>query len=201
MTQRTPWSATQETLLRSVHGTFRLRAYEFPGGAEHSALLVGAPHRARRPLVRVQSSCLTGTAFGAVLCDCRPQLEESMRRVVVEDEGCVLYLAQEGRGHGLVEKVRQLSLITSGLATTATAAGNGRVVDLRTYESAFAILDDVLDGRRTIRLLTNNPTKIAAFQAVGYTVDRMPLEMPPTDDNRAYLHVKKHDLGHLLTSV
>jgi GTP cyclohydrolase II len=201
MGQDAPWSDVQETQFRSVFGSFQLRAYGFPGGVEHSALVVGAPHRARQPLVRVQSSCLTGTAFGAVLCDCRPQFEESLRRVTAEGEGCVLYLAQEGRSYGLVEKVRQLSLITRGLATTATAAGYGQLPDLRTYDNAFAMLDDVLGGLRTIRLLTNNPKKITAFEVAGYTLERVPLEVPSTDDNRAYLRAKKQEMGHLLTRV
>lgn len=201
MDTRRPWLRAEETPLRTPLGTFRLRAYEFPDAREHSALLMGDPSDADSPLVRVQSSCLTGTAFGAVLCDCRDQLAESLRRVAEAGCGCVLYLAHEGRGHGLVEKVRQLSLIAAGVATTADAAGEGQRADLRTYDEAFFMLSELLDRRRPVRLMTNNPSKIKAFGEAGYRVRRVPLEAPTTDDNREYLQVKKHVMGHLLTQV
>jgi 3,4-dihydroxy 2-butanone 4-phosphate synthase/GTP cyclohydrolase II len=201
MSTRRTWSRSQDTLFRSVHGVFQLRAYEFPDGREHSVLIAGTPSGGVAPLVRVQSSCLTGTAFGALLCDCRPQLEESLRRVAAEGAGYVLYLAQEGRGYGLVEKVAQLSLITHGLATTANAAGEGRRPDLRDYEAAFAILSDFLGDNRSLRLLTNNPAKIEAFEHAGFQVERIALETEPTDENREYLKVKKRDMGHLLHKV
>lgn len=202
MEQLYPWVRVQETPLRSTYGTFRLRAYEFPDGREHSALIAGDPHTAHTPLVRAQSACLTGTAFGALLCDCRQQLEMSLRQVKSSPHGgVVLYLDQEGRGHGLVEKARQLSLIADGSATTANASGEGLAPDVRDYESAFAILDDILGQRAAIWLLTNNPTKLNAFTGAGYEVLRMPLESVPTDDNRGYLLVKKQEMGHLLTSV
>lgn len=202
MSRAYPWVRVQETLFRSAYGTFRLRAYEFPDGREHSALIAGDPQGDdHAPLIRAQSACLTGTAFGALLCDCRQQLELSLRQVKSASAGgVVLYLDQEGRGHGLVEKVRQLSLIAGGLATTADAAGK-LAPDVRDYEAAFAILDDVLGRRATIWLLTNNPTKLSAFQGAGYEVLRMPVESTPTDDNRGYLLIKKQDMGHLLTSV
>lgn len=195
------WRRFNETLFRSSFGEFTLRAYEFPDGQEHSVLIAGMPTDGRAPLVRVQSSCLTGTAFGALLCDCRQQLEQSLRRISDERAGLVLYLDQEGRGYGLVDKVAQLSLITRGLATTATAAGEGRRPDLRDYGPAFAILSSLMGGPGPIRLLTNNPSKIKAFEEAGFVVERVPIEVDPTDHNREYLLVKKRDMGHLLTVV
>lgn len=201
MSKGSAWLRSQETLFRSSFGEFTFRAYEFPDGREHSLLIAGTPAPDEPVLLRVQSSCLTGTAFGALLCDCRPQLEESLRRVACAGAGYVIYLAQEGRGYGLVDKVAQLSLITSGLATTATAAGEGNRPDLRDYDAAFSILADLVPGRRSVRLLTNNPSKISAFQGAGYEVERIPLEVEPTDGNREYLRVKKRDMGHLLSLV
>lgn len=198
MSEAYPWARVQETSFRNAYGTFRLRAYEFPDGREHSALIAGDPQDFHTPLVRAQSACLTSTAFGALLCDCRQQLEMSMRQI--RSGGVVLYLDQEGRGHGLVEKVRQLSLIADGTATTANAAGE-LAPDVRDYEPAFAILDDVLGRRAAIWLLTNNPSKLSAFLGAGYEVSRMPVESTPTAWNRDYLRVKKQEMGHLLTSV
>jgi GTP cyclohydrolase II len=195
------WLRSEETLFRSAFGVFQFRAYQFPDGREHCALIAGTPPDTATPLVRIQSSCLTGTAFGALLCDCRPQVEDSLRRIAAERAGYVVYLAQEGRGYGLVDKVVQLSLITQGLATTATAAGEGNRPDLREYGAAFAILTDLVGAGRRVRLLTNNPAKIEAFAAAGFVVDREPLETDPTDENREYLRVKKHDMGHLLSRV
>jgi 3,4-dihydroxy 2-butanone 4-phosphate synthase/GTP cyclohydrolase II len=195
------WRRSQETRFRSRFGDFRLRAYEFPDGREHCVIIGGDAPSGEAPLVRVQSSCLTGTAFGALLCDCRPQLEESLRRIAAEGAGYVLYLAQEGRGYGLVDKVAQLDLITQGLATTATAAGEGQRPDLRDYDVAFDILASLVGQGAALRLLTNNPAKIEAFTGAGFVVQRIPLEIEPDDENRDYLLVKKRDMGHLLTLV
>jgi 3,4-dihydroxy 2-butanone 4-phosphate synthase/GTP cyclohydrolase II len=185
---------------RSAFGPFHLHAYRF-ATAEHAALLRGTPGQDEAPLVRIQSSCLTGTAFHAELCDCRQQLHESMRLVAEAGSGVVLYLDQEGRSHGLVEKVAQLDLIADGYDTVDAAAMRGREGDLRRYHDAAAMLDHLI-GDRPIRLLTNNPTKLACVQEAGITVDeRLPIEVGPTDGNRAYLKVKKHRMGHLLERV
>jgi GTP cyclohydrolase II len=190
-----------QTPFGSKFGNFTLTAYEFPTGAEHAALVYGDPSSEAMPLVRVQSSCITGTAFGALLCDCRQQFELSLKMVADAGSGVVLYMDQEGRGYGLVEKVRQLSLISAGLATTATAAPKeDEGADRRNYSHAFTILDSHLSSR-SLRLLTNNPKKITAFEQAGYLVERTPIETDPTDNNREYLRVKKEHMGHLLTRV
>lgn len=195
----TPWRV-EETCFASAFGHFKLRGYELVDGTAHAAVIAGDPTTAARPLVRLQSSCLTGTALGALLCDCRQQTEESLRRIAAEGSGVVLYLDQEGRGHGLAEKVRQLSLITSGAADTSTAAGVGREPDLREYGSTIEILMTLVPGRR-VRLMTNNPLKLAALGAAGWDVEREPLEVQPTPDNIDYLRTKKLRMGHLLSCV
>ena len=201
MTVDPSWTQMQETAFGSSFGQFRLIAYEFADGSEHVALIFGEPAKEQAPLVRVQSSCLTGTAFAARLCDCKQQLDLALDSIVKEGAGIVLYMDQEGRGYGLVEKVRQLSLISSGLATTATAAPpEDEGADRRGYTHAFAILDSLIDTK-SLLLLTNNPKKIDAFTEAGYDIKRVSLETPPTESNREYLRIKKEFMGHLLTTV
>jgi GTP cyclohydrolase II len=194
------WMKATETPFRSCFGRFVLRAYEFASGREHAAVVVGDPTTTAAPLVRLQSSCLTGTALGAVVCDCRAQLEESLRRVQSVGCGAVLYLDQEGRGYGLVEKVRQLSLVAAGVANTLTAVEPDTEPDLRRYTEAAAILRDVTNAR-TLRLLTNNPKKITALHELGFAIERVALEATPTPENVEYLRTKKQLMGHLLNSV
>jgi GTP cyclohydrolase II len=188
------------TAFRSSYGSATLHAFEFADGAEHCAVVVGSPEAQPHPIVRLQSACLTGTAFHAVLCDCRQQLEAALTLIHRCGNGIVLYLDQEGRAHGLVEKVRQLSLIATGQANTATAAGDHRQPDVRSYEQAAAVLDMLLPGR-SVRLLTNNPLKMQALLRLGYEVEREPIETSPTPDNAAYLRAKRDFMGHLLTAV
>ncbi|MEA2492158.1 MAG: 3,4-dihydroxy 2-butanone 4-phosphate synthase / cyclohydrolase [Thermoleophilaceae bacterium] len=189
------------TPLRNPLGKFWLHAFQF-GDREHAALVFGTPHELREPpLVRIQSACLTGVAFHSVLCDCRQQLEEAVARIVDEGAGVVLYLDQEGRGHGLVEKVAQLALIAEGADTVEAAALRGVEGDVRSFEDARAILRELVDDA-PVRLLTNNPEKMRRVTNVGIeVVERVPIETEPTDGNRAYLLVKKLHMGHLLTGV
>lgn len=185
---------------RSDLGEFVLHAFEM-NGREHVALVHGAPGAGNAPLVRIQSSCLTGTAFLAQLCDCRQQLQEAMRTVASEGAGIVLYLDQEGRCHGLIEKVAQLDLIAQGADTVEAAQARGRDVDLRRYGDAVAILRELI-GHKPIRLLTNNPQKLERVGEAGVTViARVPLETKPTAGNRDYLRVKRDRMGHLLTRI
>lgn len=185
---------------RSALGPFTVHAYEM-NGREHVALVHGDPSVVEAPLVRIQSSCLTGTAFLAELCDCRQQLHLAMERVVKEGAGVVLYLDQEGRSHGLVEKVAQLDLIAGGADTVDAARTRGKDVDLRRYDEAASILRDVV-GARPIRLLTNNPEKLERVVAEGVKIaERVALETEPTSGNTEYLRVKKARMGHLLSRV
>jgi 3,4-dihydroxy 2-butanone 4-phosphate synthase / GTP cyclohydrolase II len=192
--------AHTQARFRSSLGTFVLHAFEVDG-REHVALVCGMPSTVDAPFVRIQSACLTGTALLAELCDCRQQLHEAMRRIAADGTGIVLYLDQEGRSHGLVEKVAQLDLIAHGSDTVDAARSRGKDVDLRRYDEAAAILGGLI-GDRPIRLLTNNPEKLARVETAGVKVmERVSLETPPTPGNRKYLRTKKERLGHMLTNV
>lgn len=187
------------TPFRSEFGMFEMHAYRFDSSREHLALVSGDPAASATPLVRVQSACLTGTALHAELCDCRQQLQISLRLVAGSpDGGCVLYLDQEGRSHGLVSKVAQLALIAKGLDTVDAAAAHGEAPDVRQWDEAAAILTDLI-GDKPIRLLTNNPYKSAGLAAVGVAVAaECPIQAPVTEGNRAYLRVKRDKMGHRL---
>lgn len=190
------WS---ETPFNSELGKFRLVAFEFPDGREHLALVAGKPSEVDLPLVRVQSSCLTGTGFLAQLCDCRQQLQLAMSLIAGEPGGCLLYLDQEGRSHGLVEKVAQLRLIADGLDTVEAADVRGRGPDLRDYGQAGWMLEHLL-GSPPIRLLTNSPEKEAGLRASGVSIaEVVSLETPPTPGNVGYLRVKRDRMGHRLS--
>lgn len=186
---------------RSQLGEFRLHAFRIDG-REQAALVCGAPDACSTPpLVRIQSACLTGSAFLAELCDCRQQLHEAMRRIADDGDGIVIYLDQEGRSHGLVEKVAQLDIIAQGYDTVDAAAMRGKEGDLRRYEAAARILNSLTRGR-SIRLLTNNPTKLAFVQEAGIQVaERLPIETEPTAGNAMYLRSKKERMGHILDLV
>jgi GTP cyclohydrolase II len=196
---------TAKSPLRSEFGVFEFHVFECPGGT-HSALRtlgpgVGAgPESGAVPLVRVQSSCLTGTAFHSVLCDCRQQLHSAMRLVGAEPAGgCVLYLDQEGRGHGLREKAEQLALIAGGLDTVEAAAVRGVDADLRDWHEAADILRYLL-GEEPIRLLTNNPAKTAGLRNAGVIVSaEVAIQAPVTEWNRAYLLSKRNKMSHRLS--
>ncbi len=194
--------------LPTRYGTFAAYGYrDLLTGAEHLALVAEAgPDRepgarpGRAPLVRVHSECLTGDALGSLRCDCGPQLHAALQRVG-EHGGAVIYLGgHEGRGIGLLAKLTAYRLQDRGLDTVAANTEQGLPVDAREYGAAAAILTDL--GIGAVRLLTNNPAKIAALTGFGVQVDeRVPLEFPATDHNAAYLRTKRDLLGHQLTEV
>lgn len=186
----------------SAHGRFTLHVFSV-GGREDIALTVGDPAAHPSPPVRIQSSCLTATAFSAELCDCRQQLELAMRTIAAEGCGVVVYLAQEGRGHGLVNKVRELALMVGeGMDTVDAAAAIGIAPDLRDYHSARRLLDVLVGVGHPIVALTNNPVKVDGLRAAGVNVvDRRQHEAAPTAGNRSYLEVKRRRMGHLLEMV
>jgi 3,4-dihydroxy 2-butanone 4-phosphate synthase/GTP cyclohydrolase II len=167
-------------------------------GSEHIAIVKGQPERATGPvLVRVHSECLTGDAFGSLRCDCRPQLEAALRMIEAAGEGVVVYLRQEGRGIGLVNKLRAYSLQDTGLDTVEANERLGFPADLRNYGVGAQILSDL--GVHRLRLITNNPRKIAGLGGYGLQVeDRVPLVMDPGAHNAAYLSAKRTKLGHLM---
>ena len=147
--------------------------------------------------MRVHSECLTGDVFHSLRCDCGQQLEDALARIEDEGRGVLLYLAQEGRGIGLLNKLRAYKLQEEGLDTVDANIELGLPADLRDYGIGAQILVDL--GLSSIRLLTNNPKKIVGLEGYGLTVtDQVPIEHPPGEHNRDYLRAKKERLGHLL---
>ncbi len=178
-----------------MHGKFRIVAYrDIRTGKEHAALVkdpLDGP-----TLVRIHSECLTGDAFGSARCDCGPQLDAALE-AVQESGGVVVYLRQEGRDIGLIDKVAAYELQDQGLDTVEANLQLGHPADARTYEAAKDILADL--GVAQVRLMTNNPRKVEALEALGIAVaERVPLQTPKHKDNAAYLAAKKAKLGHLL---
>ena len=161
------------------------------------ALVKGNPDASTGPvLVRVHSECLTGDAFGSLRCDCRPQLEAALRMIEAAGEGIVVYLRQEGRGIGLINKLRAYGLQDGGLDTVEANEHLGFAADLRNYGVGAQILSDL--GVHRLRLITNNPRKIAGLGGYGIQVeDRVPLVMDAGVHNAAYLRTKRVKLGHL----
>jgi 3,4-dihydroxy 2-butanone 4-phosphate synthase/GTP cyclohydrolase II len=187
-----------DTRLPTSFGEFLLRAYTENGSVHpHLALIKGTVVGAHALLVRIHSECMTGDVFTSQRCDCGAQLEASLRMIQQEGLGVLIYLRQEGRGIGLLNKLRAYHLQDGGLDTVEANLHLGFGADQRDYAAAVAVLEDL--GVSTIRLLTNNPAKIAAFDLSSIrVVARVPLVAPVTDHNRGYLKVKQLRLGHFL---
>ena len=188
-----------EAAMPSAFGEFRAIGYRNElDGSEHVAIIKGQPQLAKEPvLVRVHSECLTGDAFGSLRCDCRPQLEAALRMIEAAGVGVVVYLRQEGRGIGLINKLKAYSLQDTGLDTVEANERLGFAADLRNYGVGAQILSDL--GVHRLRLITNNPRKIAGLGGYGLQVeDRVPLVMDPGLHNAAYLQTKRIKLGHLM---
>ena len=166
-------------------------------GKHHLALVKGEVNGAQDVLVRVHSECLTGDVFGSQRCDCGDQLQAAMRMIAAEGTGVLLYIAQEGRGIGLLNKLRAYELQDQGMDTVEANIALGFPPDLRDYGIGAQILVDL--GLTTIRLLTNNPKKIVGLGGYGLSViDRVAIEMDPVDDNVEYLRTKRDKMGHVL---
>jgi GTP cyclohydrolase II len=167
------------------------------GGPDHFAVIVGAPRPDRPPLVRVHSECLTGDVLGSLRCDCGEQLDGALLRMAGEGAGVLVYLAQEGRGIGLVNKLRSYQIQDQGLDTLEANEWLGFEADERAFWPAAAILRCL--GVTTVRLLTNNPAKVAALSRLSITVvERVPHAFPSNGHNDAYLRTKAKRAGHLL---
>jgi len=187
--------------LPTPHGEFRVYAYKSDiNGEEHVAMVMGEISENDELLVRVHSSCLTGDVFHSMRCDCGDQLERAFERIAAEKKGIVLYLLQEGRGIGLVNKLKAYELQELGHDTIEANEKLGFAPDIREYGTGSQILRDL--GVRKIRLMTNNPAKYVAIEGFGLEiVERVPLEIAPSNDTRKYLEAKKKKLGHILELV
>jgi GTP cyclohydrolase II len=202
-------------------GKFRIFGYE-SGGVESGELegatiergdAVGVPERRKEtavalvmgdihgtpPLVRVHSQCLTGDVFGSLRCDCRQQLEMALAQIAAAGAGILIYEQQEGRGIGLMAKLQAYELQDSGLDTVEANVQLGFAADQREYTLPGRILNAL--GVREVRLLSNNPAKVAALERAGIrVVERVPCEVEPHSDVENYLRTKKEKMGHLFTT-
>jgi 3,4-dihydroxy 2-butanone 4-phosphate synthase/GTP cyclohydrolase II len=186
-----------ETRLPTEFGEFRLRAYENDvDGLTHLALVMGEPEGKSDVLVRVHSACLTGDGLHSLRCDCGKQLEKAMQRISDEGEGIIVYMQQEGRGIGLLNKMKAYHLQDEGLDTVEANQKLGFAPDLRDYGIGAQILKDL--GLTRIRFMTNNLTKVVGLQGFGLEIsERIPLEIQPNGYNRRYLQTKKDKLNHV----
>lgn len=188
----------EETIIPTKYGDFRLCIYEsLVDGIQHIALQYGEIKPDQSYLVRVHSECFTGDVLQSLRCDCGAQLDEAMRRISEEGAGVVLYLRQEGRGIGLLNKVRAYNLQDNGADTVEANEILGFEPDLREYGTGAQILEDL--GLTKIRLMTNNPVKLVGLE--GYSlevIERVPIITGHCDYNRRYLMTKKTKMGHLI---
>ncbi len=192
-------SRVAETTLPTAHGRFRTVAYEDRATGEHHLALTLGDFTQGTPLVRLHSECLTSDALGSERCDCGAQLGEAQRRIAEEGRGAILYMRQEGRGIGLLNKMRAYSLQDQGLDTVEANHQLGFPADARDYGVAAQILRDL--GLSRIRLLTNNPDKVSGLTQHGIeVVERLPLIIEGSASNHRYLKTKREKLGHLLPS-
>ncbi len=185
--------------LPTKYGNFTAVAYEsLLDNKEHIALVKGDLNSVEAPVVRVHSECLTGDVFGSTRCDCGDQLAQALQLIEQEGAGVMLYMRQEGRGIGLSNKIRAYNLQDQGKDTVEANEALGFPADLRDYGIGAQILVDL--GLNKIRLITNNPRKIAGLDGHGLqVVGRVPIEICPGCDNKFYLSTKKRKLGHLLS--
>ena len=189
---------TSTVRLPTGYGEFTAVAYrETLTGKPHVALVKGDVDGFEDVLVRVHSECLTGDVFHSLLCDCGEQLEQALLQIGAAERGVLLYMSQEGRGIGLLNKLRAYELQEGGLDTVEANLELGFQADAREYGIGYQILADL--GLTTIRVLTNNPRKITGLQGFGLeVVEQVPIEVPPNAENRRYLETKRAKLGHRL---
>jgi 3,4-dihydroxy 2-butanone 4-phosphate synthase / GTP cyclohydrolase II len=200
-TYETLVKCTVETKLPTPFGEFRLKAYDNEiDELTHLALVMGEPEDKDDVLVRVHSACLTGDALHSLRCDCGAQLEAAMQAVAQEGEGVIVYMQQEGRGIGLMNKMKAYHLQDEGLDTVEANQRLGLAPDLRDYGIGAQILKDL--GLRRIRFMTNNLTKVVGLQGFGLEiVERVPIEIEPNGHNERYLRTKREKLNHVFRKL
>jgi GTP cyclohydrolase II len=187
--------------LPTRYGRFMIYGFEGAGPQQEAVALVrGNVHGKTAPLVRVHSQCLTGDVLASLRCDCRAQLELSLKRIGQAPSGILLYLPQEGRGIGLMNKLRAYELQDGGMDTVEANQELGFAADARDYDFSAQILKQL--GARKIRLLSNNPEKVRQLEQAGIrVVERVPCQPRISKTSRAYLQTKKKKMGHLLDGV
>jgi GTP cyclohydrolase II len=196
MPSTSPVRQVAEADFPSRFGHFRI--YGFTDGEEEAVVLkLGDPLSGDPPLVRIHSQCLTGDVFHSLRCDCRAQLELALQSIAAEGRGLIIYENQEGRGIGLLNKLRAYELQDHGADTVEANERLGFEADLRGYELAGAILLHL--GVHSVRLMSNNPQKIEALERAGVKVaERVPCVVEPVESTEDYLRTKKEKMGHLL---
>lgn len=179
------------------YGMFELVAFEQPAGKTLFALIKGEWEAQEPVLVRVHSSCITGDILGSMRCDCGPQLHAAMQRIQKEKKGIILYVEQEGRGIGFINKMKAYKLQEEGLDTVEANLHLGFAADQRDYTAAAAALAHLQVGE--IHLLSNNPQKAKSLKELGVNITQtIALEIPPNEHNQFYLQTKKDKMGHIL---
>jgi GTP cyclohydrolase II len=191
------------SVLPTAQGEFDVLGYEAKTGELENAYVVlvkGNPAAASAPLVRIQSQCLTGDVFASTRCDCRDQLTFAMQRIQKEGRGVIIYHPEEGRGIGLLNKLRAYELQDRGVDTVEANNRLGFDADQRDYSACAEIVKDL--GISQVRLLSNNPGKLKALEDAGVrVVERISIEISPRGSTKNYLKTKKEKLGHLLNQV
>ncbi|MGB7846514.1 MAG: GTP cyclohydrolase II [Candidatus Acidiferrum sp.] len=187
--------------LPTRYGRFTIYGFEGSGPQEEAVALVrGNPRGRVAPLVRVHSQCLTGDVLASLRCDCRAQLELSLKEIGRAPSGILLYLPQEGRGIGLMNKLRAYELQDGGMDTVEANVSLGFAADVREYEFPAKILKQL--GAKRIRLLSNNPDKVQQLESAGVrVVERVPCQPRISKTSRAYMQTKKRKMGHLLQGL
>ena len=190
-----------EARLPTDFGEFRIIGYQSLTSDEEFVVLVHGELRKNQPaLVRIHSQCLTGDVFGSTKCDCGQQLRKAMELIEREGNGAIVYQQQEGRGIGIINKIRAYALQDEGADTIEANEKLGLAVDLRCYKQCAEILRHL--GVNSVRLMSNNPEKIHALKEMGLeVVERVSMVIPPPDAARSYLRTKKERMGHLLELV
>lgn len=190
-----------EANLPTEFGDFLMKVYvDKIEGKEHVVLIKGKIDNEKGVLLRVQSECVTGEVFKSLKCDCGHQLDYALEKISEKGDGVVLYVRQEGRGIGLVNKVKAYALQEQGFDTVEANEKLGLPADLRDYGIGAQILADL--GIKNIRLMTNNPTKVVGLEAYGIKIlERLPIEMAMNDKNISYMKTKKYKMGHILKHV